>query len=598
MEKVNNPSAIHRLSCKHANFDVHYDPKPGPGAVVDPLRADERLAYTWYHVDCSRDDKLQYFYNARALDFFYKGALGKIWRNQATSSSFRLASSEEADIEKTIKEVFFSREERIFEYNKDGVPSWSKAFVDISRLGGSDAKAVLQNYYVHYLNSAIIKEYSDTFTVAVELDFVKYWFEEVEGYPAYKVKYKTDTTNFRLSLNSKSKAMLDYLNKLLLSMHQGSELDDCLPSINCCETLITELGKIAKSFIVAKYGKDVCSHFQPKKLQDIFAMFYFPTQPGLLFVSKKFHKDDIKFLKLCEKGNFNLSKVDPLSLDTESLNLFRDVFDNRVPKQIFRYFLCWPYNLISYISLKESGIQDDNLIYPVLEMLTAQELSLNICDAPFQDLVTNLKKLGVSEKRILHVLSADLLYGYQAYDACNMFNKYWEQLGKSNRAVQCMLKTGLSKETHDMLTAETNKIRKPNRSFELTEEQIRRYEHEIDGFNFRLAKNTHELVDIGEAMSICVGSYDDRVLNKQCLIVYAEKDGLYRLCIEVRDRWPKSKVVKNSGNGLAGITLLPVYESRIWQCRMKCNKDPEGPELEAFNKWLKKTKSKFSGNSY
>lgn len=120
--------------------------------------------------------------------------------------------------------------------------------------------------------------------------------------------------------------------------------------------------------------------------------------------------------------------------------------------------------------------------------------------------------------------------------------------------------------------------------FDLTDKQKKRYEkdYEIENvkYFYRLAEGTKRLVEIGEALHICVGSfdYDQRVVDKQCLIVYVveekDKNQQYVGCIEVRS------------------------ESVAHQARTFCNADFTDNLQKSFEKWIKDVKLDFSGNSY
>lgn len=54
-----------------------------------------------------------------------------------------------------------------------------------------------------------------------------------------------------------------------------------------------------------------------------------------------------------------------------------------------------------------------------------------------------------------------------------------------------------------------------------------------DGFEFVLAKDTNELVKIGQVMGICVGGYRDSALRGGCIIVAMKQNGKYVGCIEL-----------------------------------------------------------------
>lgn len=87
-------------------------------------------------------------------------------------------------------------------------------------------------------------------------------------------------------------------------------------------------------------------------------------------------------------------------------------------------------------------------------------------------------------------------------------------------------------ELHDIFFKDYNKLSKHNLNLEYTDKE-KEIECDIDGYEFRLARDTHELIDVGSAMHICVGSYGDRAYQKQLHIVVAYKDNEPIICFEL-----------------------------------------------------------------
>lgn len=93
------------------------------------------------------------------------------------------------------------------------------------------------------------------------------------------------------------------------------------------------------------------------------------------------------------------------------------------------------------------------------------------------------------------------------------------------------------KELHDVINADYNKLSNPN--IEINYDHIiKKYPNLLAGeygnLTFALAKDTHELIDVGNKMNICVGSYGKSAVNKQCHIVIAtDKDKNPIICIEL-----------------------------------------------------------------
>lgn len=91
---------------------------------------------------------------------------------------------------------------------------------------------------------------------------------------------------------------------------------------------------------------------------------------------------------------------------------------------------------------------------------------------------------------------------------------------------------GTLREIHDNLTTDYKKVRFKNKTIPYNEEELKLNE-EIDGFKFILAKDTHQLIDVGNYMGICVGSYGENAYNKNLIIVTMIQDGKYVGCIEL-----------------------------------------------------------------
>ena len=68
------------------------------------------------------------------------------------------------------------------------------------------------------------------------------------------------------------------------------------------------------------------------------------------------------------------------------------------------------------------------------------------------------------------------------------------------------------------------------------------------------------MCEIGTALHNCVASYAEIVEGKECTIVYAEKDGQYKICIKVRGK-------------------------DVCQERIDRNEAPTGEEKAVLSKW-------------
>lgn len=116
---------------------------------------------------------------------------------------------------------------------------------------------------------------------------------------------------------------------------------------------------------------------------------------------------------------------------------------------------------------------------------------------------------------------------------------------------------------HDLFSLDLRKMQQENRTISYAEKDYK-LEQVIDGYEFKLAKDTHELIEVGSKMNICVGSYGNSAYDKQLAIVVAYKDNQPTICFE-----------------------LDANLKSVHQAKLKFNKRPEGQDYEVAMKWIK-----------
>lgn len=84
-----------------------------------------------------------------------------------------------------------------------------------------------------------------------------------------------------------------------------------------------------------------------------------------------------------------------------------------------------------------------------------------------------------------------------------------------------------------------------------------------NGYNFKIPNETRKLVEIGEKMHICVGSYDGLAAYKSSTIVYVEKDGNLEACIELKNYNKGSLVKTDKENGLLTVVQCKGYRNHL-----------------------------------
>ena len=122
-----------------------------------------------------------------------------------------------------------------------------------------------------------------------------------------------------------------------------------------------------------------------------------------------------------------------------------------------------------------------------------------------------------------------------------------------------ILEDGFTRFNHDALAKISYSAENRNITFKYTGEQ-KNLEDDIDGYSFRLPKSNIQMCEIGTALHNCVASYAESVEQKDCTIVYATKDGEYKICIEV-------------------------YKNKIVQELIDRNSEPTGEEKAVLSKW-------------
>ncbi len=139
--------------------------------------------------------------------------------------------------------------------------------------------------------------------------------------------------------------------------------------------------------------------------------------------------------------------------------------------------------------------------------------------------------------------------------------------------IRRLLREGLTRRVHDEMAHELEAIIPreegryswgplPNVVISYTNEE-RKYEDNIDGYQFLLPKDTDALNEYGRCFHNCVASYRDNVLEKRSLIFAMKRKEKYIACIEVRQR-------------------------RVVQAKGPCNQELSADVMEVLRKWAAK----------
>lgn len=187
---------------------------------------------------------------------------------------------------------------------------------------------------------------------------------------------------------------------------------------------------------------------------------------------------------------------------------------------------------------------------------------------------------ALMEKNAPNFKNEDKLYEHCETICVNRFtddvSSYWIQ-DTYNQLMQIReqgetyeINTDLSmRQLHDDVSSALRKIRTKNKELTYTDKE-KEIEWNYDKYAFKLAHDTHYLVDVGANMNICVGGYGDRAHSKVLHIVtVSSPDNPYECCIE-----------------------MTADMKSVRQAKTKHNNRPKDELLEAVMAWVEEKKLK------
>ena len=357
------------------------------------------------------------------------------------------------------------------------------------------------------------------------------WYE-IRSYSLEKEKF----------LKDKKLSDGELYNKIVnICNSESRELPVCV-----LKSAFEKLLELAESFTGVSFD-DRRNAFKTKKdvqyLLEMYRLTMLPFEPALyeIIVDSELQKQPVIF-------KYKRS-------DSKIFKRFCRKYKIRNTKILRKCFMERPSVLLTFVRLKDSGFKDMNLYNRVL---TAPDncLIIDSCDATSLAFFCrwSIKKRGQKNTMNTLLKTND---SHNIRDGLIMFCKYFKHIPDSLK--EDILKDGFTEFNHDALANISWQYEHKNITFEYTDEQ-KHLEDEIDGYKFCLPENSYQLCEIGTAMHNCVASYSDKVKEKQCTIVYAEKDDKYIFCIEVQ-------------------------ENRIVQERLDHNATPQKEEQKILDKW-------------
>jgi len=298
-------------------------------------------------------------------------------------------------------------------------------------------------------------------------------------------------------------------------------------------------------------------HNQTELLKDkLCALNAFPYEPALYFTLKSDNK------------NYDLDSIIKNKTYRNDSNCYRNFCEAegiKSNKILRRLFLQNPETLLAAKILQECGLKDENIFNSIL-------------------MIPNIySNLEANKRYLIFFLNwAIPLKGEKAAwnlirkgqkdlkDSLIMFHRYFDMLNYDVR--RSILKDGFTTYNHDLLTKIGLREKNKNVDFEYTDKELS-LQDEIKGYTFKFPKDYYELVEVASHLHNCAASYLNRILDKETLVMYAAKDGEYKLCIEVRQN-----IVK--------------------QQRSDRNGSPNAEELKALDIWRKNHDLVFHGNHW
>lgn len=370
--------------------------------------------------------------------------------------------------------------------------------------------------------------------------------------------FDSNSEPWRLKQNSHKEFLPFELHDKILQLLGNLEFYFYPQSVLCAA--YKKLSELAKKFTGLSEAPATINYLseentKPRYLSEMYVLTKLPCEPNLYEVLMNKELNDLKF-------NFKYDRS-----DTKVLGSFLQkahLKDYRILRKVYAKH---PIVLLLCMRLHDSGFRDINLYNRVIE---SEENREEIRHLDRKSLVFfskySIKKRGqLSTMNTILRKSEDVDY-FMKDDAFCMFRSYFRHIPEELR--KDILEDGFTRFNHDALAKISYSVENRNITFKYTGEQ-KNLEDDIDGYSFRLPKTNMQMCEIGSALHNCVASYAEIVEGKECTIVYAEKDGEYKICIEVRGK-------------------------EVCQERIDRNEVPTGEEKAVLSKWHERHGLNFS----
>ena len=349
------------------------------------------------------------------------------------------------------------------------------------------------------------------------------FFDMKEGNISFD--FDSNSEPWRLKQNSHNEFLPFELHNKILQLLGNLEFYFYPESVLCAA--YKKLSELAKKFtglseVPATINYLSEENTKPRYLSEMYVLTKLPCEPNLYEVLMNKELNDLKF-------NFKYDRS-----DTKVLGSFLQkahLKDYRILRKVYAEH---PIVLLLCMRLHDSGFRDINLYNRVIE---SEENREEIRHLDRKSLIFfskySIKKRGqLSTMNTILRKSEDVDY-FMKDDAFCMFRSYFRHIPEELR--KDILEDGFTRFNHDALCKISFSAENRSITFKYSGEQ-KNLEDDIDGYSFRLPKTNMQMCEIGTALHNCVASYAEIVEGKECTIVYAKKDGEYKICIEVRGK--------------------------------------------------------------
>ena len=343
-------------------------------------------------------------------------------------------------------------------------------------------------------------------------------------------------------------------------------------NLNINKLAKSEFNKIGKAIEESVNDKDIIPFNEyikdTENIQELQVLIAYNTNPFVpysvlmnMYQTKADAKCEINSYDKMYTKNFNC-KV------TRNKNVEKELLTFLTAQGYSKKFLGYKLSRTTLYSIKEdkeafdqilefSSIEDKNNRWKVVESYFKNNCSLyQLKDFYNSKIYTELKKTH-KEKDIVNAVMK-IKDMYYLSDLSLAYNR----IMRSMPEYKIPTKRLRLNEIHDIVCGDAKKLDDNVYEYHYTKEMEERFNKTIDGYDFGLATDSLQLVEVGTEMGICVGSYGKKVANKHCTIITVKKDNKYVTCIEV---CPDGKVnqVKGIRNEVPEEGVLRAFDTYV-----------------------------------